>query len=517
MIMAAALFSLAGWLLGGVLQEEGAEPPRAPERKVLTAILPKQPKSTFESYAEVLATMPALVPAMGFKQPGLRKYAMDLALAEELLPQKKQRRYALSESLPMDDPRYEALQRRLYRVGMRAKVFGREELQGSDEWLEGAVDLDELLIEFLLNTSGGVPEQFVDDALLLRSLADGGVLAFVRKQFGESHAQRLLDRRGSLLPERPLADLLAELDEAANGDRWKLIGEIAERLATDDLDGAFDWAESLTETADQDCALDGIWSAKAEKLWELKPAEIAGLAEVYVRCSLAHSNNGGKFAAGISWHGAYEWKLAQADRDLAVNVFERMADEPAQREKLLRGIVIEWAASDGARAMEFAGGLADPKEREFAIFKAAMQWAAQQPEDVAEFVKQFPLGDVREEMLVEVVDQWMLVAPDAARGWVESLPPGDPDRDIAMSSIAAGLCDGFPSEAFEATSKIMNPQWRRDGYESALEEWIVVEPEAAAAALARVAGEIGEERAGELRQDIEYHRGFWELVERMTR
>lgn len=245
-------------------------------------------------------------------------------------------------------------------------------------------------------------------------------------------------RRGRFASARGMIEAMPFSDA-----RLDAIGDLAAGYSGSDVDGAVQWAKTLTSSEDRDraylCLLGNVAEHKG----------LAGLNEV-----LLATNN-----LNIQMGCVNEAVKLVARDDNAMAAQNWVSSLPPNHQgPALTGLIDAMANSDFMDWGTSALALSNDHDKASAVSALAYRWTPKAPYEAAEWAVRLP-SSVRNAALGAVIGRWYEIDSEQLLGWINVRPPGA-DRDYMLQHLAYRIKNSDGQGALELANQI-GDQWTK--------------------------------------------------------
>jgi hypothetical protein len=227
--------------------------------------------------------------------------------------------------------------------------------------------------------------------------------------------------------------------------------------------------------------------------------------QVAAQWSNTDVNSAVSWAQSLSQGAARNRALEQlSDKWTMTNPQAAAADALKENDpQLLRNVAAKWAEIDPGAAAAWARQLPAGKAGTEAIVSLMPTWTQRDPQAAADFIADLPSGDAQNEAAVSAVSAWAYTAPAEAAQWVSDFPEGSarnlamkqlvgtwagndanqvaqwikalpqtPSRDYAVDAYSGAVTSSSPGAAFAWAQTISDQALRVDRLQSVVKVWL---------------------------------------------
>ncbi len=174
-------------------------------------------------------------------------------------------------------------------------------------------------------------------------------------------------------------------------------------------------------------------------------------------------------------------QLGQQDWALAAEVAEKLPGHTLNRQAQAK-LAERWAETDPRAALAWARRTLGTKQYREVLEKCLRTLSLEEKRDVLD---QLPPGNARMTTCGAIAREWVAGDPAACLEWAASLSSA-PQREVALNTAAAALCESDPRQALRVIAQLPDPMDQRRLVYTALGAWRREDPAAAKAYAATV-------------------------------
>jgi len=171
------------------------------------------------------------------------------------------------------------------------------------------------------------------------------------------------------------------------------------------------------------------------------------------------------------------WDHAEENRNLALEVMDRLAVNRPERERLIEHFAMRFAEQDLDRAIVWARGLKSPEEISIALGRISLVMAATDPSRAAHLISESGMkGRQFDVAVVQIIQRWAAKNPAETAAWVQLFEPSTARTAGIQQTLSLwAKTDGLAAVAW--IKSLTDESLRKDATQ-AMADFILAQPQA---------------------------------------